>query len=278
VVDRVMGAVITGAALLVGISVISVVVYIVLRGRHVLPHWNFFSQSSNEGPTAPYSQGGIWNAVVGTFIQVGLAIVISLPLGVGTAVFMTEVGGWFARFVRTVVEAMTALPDLLAGLFVFVTLVLVVHMRPDGFCVSVALAVTMTPIIARSAEVALRVVPGGLREASLALGASQWATVRRVVLATARPGLATALILSVARAIGESAPLLIVSGNSTIFNTNPVDNKPMNSLPLYIFESVRSGQPREIARGFGAAIVLLAIVFLLFLVTRIVARHRVGAR
>jgi phosphate transport system permease protein len=190
---------------------------------------------------------------------------------------MTEVGGWFSRIVRTVVEAMTAVPDLLAGLFVYVTLVIHFHMQKDGLAAAIAIAVTMTPIIARSAEVSLRVVPGGLREAGLALGSSQWLTVRRIVLPTALPGLMTALILAIARGIGESAPLLIVSGASGFFNSNPLNN-PMNSLPLYIYSGARSGQPLLIDRAFGAAVVLLTIVFFLFAVLRVISRQRVARR
>ncbi len=279
VVNRLMGAVVTCVALLVGFVLVTVVVYTVWRGRQVLGHANFYTQPASSGSLiGPYTKGGISNAIVGSLISVGIAVMLSLPLGLGTAIFMTEVGGWFAKAVRTVVEAMTAIPDLLAGLFVYVLLILHFHGHRNGLAVSLALTVTMTPIIARSAEVALRVVPGGLREASLALGASHWKTVRRVVLPTARPGLATALILAIARGIGESAPLLIVSGFTTFYNSNPLDAQPMNSLPLYIYEGLRSGQPPEIARAFGAAVVLLAMVFILFAVTRLLARQRVGRR
>lgn len=277
VVNRVMGAVMVGLGLLVGFVLTTVVVYTVLQGRHVLVHWNFYTKPASSGSlTGPFNKGGISNIIVGSIIQVGIAVCISLPLGLGTAVFMTEVGGWFARVVRTVVEAMTAVPDLLAGLFVYVTLILALHRDRNGFAVALALSVTMTPIVARSAEVALRVVPGGLREAGQALGASHWATVRRIVLPTAAPGLATALILAVARGIGESAPLLIVSGFTTFTNYNPLDGQTMNSLPLYIYETIRSGEPNEIARGFGAAVVLLFMVLFLFAVTRLLARHRVA--
>jgi phosphate transport system permease protein len=265
--------------LLVGFVLVTVVVYTTLQGRDVLPHWNFFTQPASAGSLrGPYNKGGISNIIMGSLIQVSIAVGISFPLGIGTAVFMTEVGGAFSRVVRTVVEAMTALPDLLAGLFVYAVLILKFHGHRNGFAVSVALAVTMTPIVARSAEVALRVVPGGLREAGQALGASNWQTVRRIVLPTATPGLVTALILSIARGIGESAPLLIVSGFTTFANYNPVDGQPMNSLPLYIFECLKSGEPREIARGFAAAVVLLFIVFFLFAITRFLARQKVTTR
>jgi phosphate transport system permease protein len=135
----------------------------------------------------------------------------------------------------------------------------------------------MLPIIARSADVALRVVPGGLREAGFALGASQWQTVWRVVLPTARSGLATAVILGMARAVGETAPVLITSGASTFLNWNPFNN-PMNSLPLYILTAVRSGEPRFIERGFAAGIVLLGIVLILFATARYLSRPKVVRR
>jgi phosphate transport system permease protein len=276
VINRLMGAVVIGIALLVGFVLVTVVVYTIWRAHLVLWHWNFYTKPASSGSlTGPFNKGGISNIILGSLIQIGIAVVISVPLGLGTAIFMTEVGGWFSRIVRTVVEAMTALPDLLAGLFVYVTLILGLHMHRNGLAVSIALSVTMTPIVARSAEVALRVVPGGLREAGQALGASHWKTVSRIVLPTARPGLATAMILAVARGIGESAPLLIVSGFNTFAVYNPVSGETMNSLPLYIYECIRSGQPAEIARGFGAAVVLLSIVFFLFAVTRFLARQRV---
>jgi phosphate transport system permease protein len=228
-------------------------------------------------PTAPLNQGGILHAIVGSLIELGIATVVSLPLGIGTAVFMVEVGGKFARVVRTVVEAMTALPDILAGLFIYTTLIVGLGFQRSGFCAAMALSVMMLPIIARSADVALRVVPGGLREAGLALGASQWQTVWRVVLPTCRSGLATAVILGMARAVGETAPVLITSGASTFFNINPLNN-PMNSLPLYILTAVRSGEPRFIERGFGAGIVLLVMVLILFGIARFLSRSKVASR
>lgn len=278
VVDRLMGAVVSLAALLIGVTLVTVVVYTIWSGRHALGHSNLYTQDSSKvGPLTPLTRGGISQAITGSLIQLGIAVAISLPLGLATAIFMTEVGGWFAKVVRTVVEAMTAIPDLLAGLFVYVTLIIEFHMSKVGLAAAIALSVTMIPIIARSAEVALRVVPGGLREAGYALGASQWKTVGRIVVPTARPLLATALILAVARGIGETAPLLIVSGASAYFNTNPIKN-PMNSLPLYIYVNARSGEPQLIARAFGAAAVLLGMVFVLFVVARILARQRVGRR
>jgi len=278
VIERLAGAVVAGGAAVVGFALVTTLGYIVARGFEAASHANFYLHDmAGVRPTSGLEQGGILHAITGSAIEVGIALLISLPLGFGTAVYMTEVGGRAAKTVRTVVEAMTALPDVLAGLFTYATLVLVFHFDRTGFVAAVALSVTMIPIVARSAEVALRVVPGGLREASLALGASQWQTVRRVVLPTAKAGLATSLILGIARVAGETAPLLIVSGASTYQNTNPFSD-PMNSLPLYIFSAVRSGQPRFIERGFGAALVLLVLVTVLFVIARLLARPRVGHR
>jgi phosphate transport system permease protein len=278
VVDRLASALVHGAAVVVGLALLVSVSYPFVRGFQALRHLNFYtSDMSGVRPTSPLDQGGILHAIVGSFIEVGIAAAIALPLGVGTAVFMTEVGGKLTRAVRTVVEAMTALPDILAGLFIYTTLIVALGVQRSGFAAAMALTIMMLPIIARTSDVTLRVVPGGLREAGLALGASQWQTVWRVVLPTARPGLATALILGIARAVGETAPVLITSGASTFFNANPINN-PMNSLPLFIYTAVRSGENNYIARGLGAAAVLLTIVLVLFAIVRYLARPRVGNR
>jgi phosphate transport system permease protein len=277
VTDRLMSAIMHSGAALVGFVLASIVVYVFVKGWPALHHSNFYTHDmAGVRPTAPLSQGGIAHALVGTAIQVGIATAISLPLGVGTAIYLSEVGGRIANTVRTVVEAMTALPDILAGLFIYTVLIIGLHWERTGLTVGLALAVTMTPIIARSAEVVLRVVPGGLREAGLALGASAWQTVWHVVLPTARAGLATSLILGVARVAGETAPLLIVSGLTSYFNADPLTN-PMNSLPLFIFGAIRSGEPNYIARGYGGAAVLLTFVLVLFAATRFLARNRVAA-
>jgi phosphate transport system permease protein len=285
VLDRFMRSLICGAALVVGFALVSTIVFVFYRGHAALFHVNFYTHDMfGVQPNAPLAQGGISMAIVGSFIELGIAVVISLPLGIGAAIYMTEVGGRVSRTVRTVVEAMTALPDLLAGLFIYTFLIIGfhffghwIHLQKSGLAAGLALAVTMLPIIARSAELSLRVVPGGLREAGLALGSSRWRVVSNVVLPTAAPGLATALILAVARGIGETAPVLIVSGASSIFNINPVKN-PMNSLPLFIFTSVKTDQPNAITRAFGAACVLLFVVLVLFAVLRFIAsRQQKGA-
>lgn len=278
VVDRVVAALVHVGALTVVIALLSTVVFILVRGLEALPHLSLVTQDmSGVGPRDAFHRGGILHAVAGSLIQVGIAVVVTVPLGIGTAVFMTEVGGRYARIVRTVVEAMTALPSIVAGLFIYTTLIVGLGVGRSGFAAAMALSVMMLPIIARAADVVLRVVPGGLREASLALGASRWRTVWHVVLPTARPGLATALILGVARGIGETSPVLLTSGAASFLVLDPTDGV-MNSLPLFIYSTVRSGEPMYIARAFAAATVLLFLVLALFAVARYLARPRKGSR
>jgi phosphate transport system permease protein len=276
VADRLASALVTGGAAVVGIALVTTVGFTFLRGMGALPHLNMFTHDmAGTGPRAPLSQGGVLHAIVGSVIQVGIAIAVTVPLALGTAVFMTEIGGGFARVVRTVVEAMTALPSIVAGLFIYTVLLVGLGVPRSGFAAAMALSVMMLPIIARAADVVLRVVPSGLREASLALGASRWRTVWHVVLPTARPGLATALILGIARGVGETSPVLLTSGASTYLVGDPFSSA-MNSLPLFVFSTVRSGEPIYIQRGFAAATILLVLVLVLFVVARLLARQRTG--
>jgi phosphate transport system permease protein len=272
--DRIAGAVITTGALIVAAALVSVVAYVAVKGWRPVSNLNFvYDDMAGVGPRDPFTEGGIKHAITGSLIQIGVAVAVSLPLGVGTAVFMTEIGGRFARIVRTVVEAMTALPSIVAGLFIYTVLIVNLGYNRSGLAAALALSVMMLPIIARASDVVLRVVPGGLREASLALGASRWRTVWHVVLPTARPGLATALILGVARGIGETSPVLLTSGAAPFLVTNPLEGA-MNSLPLFIYTNVRSGDPTAIQRAYGAAFILLALVLVLFVIARLLARQR----
>lgn len=279
VIDRLMSAVVHGAAIVVGGALLLVIVSTVWQGAPAISHLNFFTTDlSHAGPLNPLTAGGALHALVGTLIEVAITIVITLPVGVTTAVYLNEVGGRFSRLVRSVVEAMTALPDVVAGLFVYIVLLITLGLPASGFAAAIALSITMLPITARAAEVVLRVVPGGLREASLALGASQWSTVWRVVLPTARAGLATALILGVARGIGETAPVLLTAGFTNFMNANPFSG-PMVSLPLFIYQSALLPEHVEVQRAFGAAVELLVLVVLLFVTARSLAGRRVrGSR
>ena len=272
--DRLAATVMTVGAALVGVVLVSAVVFVAVKGWAALTHLNFFTQDmSGVGPKDSFDKGGVLHAIVGSLIQVGIAVAITLPLGIGTAIFMTEVGGRFATVVRTVVEAMTALPSIVAGLFIYTVFIVALGYPRSGLAAGLAISVMMLPIIARASDVVLRVIPGGLREASLALGASRWRTVWHVVLPTARPGLATACILGVARGIGETSPVLLTSGNAQFLVVNPTDGV-MNSLPLFVYSLVRTGEPNAVARAFAGATVLLAVVMILFVIARLVARPR----
>ncbi len=270
--QRVATVVLASISLVVLVLVIGMLVYVVARGITAFRHLNFFTQAmSFAGPTSSLSVGGALNAILGTLEQIGLATLLSVPLAVAAAVFLTEVGGLLARPVRIIVEAMTALPDVIAGLFIYALFLITLGYHKSGLAAALALSVTMLPIVARASEVVLRLVPGTLREASYALGSSQWRTVWNVVLPTARSGLATAVVLGMARGIGETAPVLVVSGVTSEVNLNPLQG-PQMSLPLYIWNYVHvvgsSVSPGYIARGFGAAFALVLVVLLLFAIAR----------
>ncbi len=258
----------TGGVVVVFI-VIDQVGYTLFKGSGAVTHPNFWTQSlAFAGPDSPMTIGGVLHAIVGSVEELGLATLVSVPLGVTAALFLAEIGGGLARAVRTIVEAMTALPDLVAGLFIYVTLILSLGVGKSGICAAIAIGVTMMPIVARASEVVLRIVPGVLREASYALGSSQWRTVWNVVLPTARSGLATAIVLAMARGIGETAPVLLVAGYTKELNVNPFSG-PMTSLPLFIYNAVHIlGTPAYVERGFGAGFVLVVVVLALFAIAR----------
>ncbi|WP_239377738.1 phosphate ABC transporter permease PstA, partial [Frankia sp. Cj5] len=239
-------------------------------------HLNFFTRTmSVTAPSDPLTSGGALHAIVGTLLQVGVAVFISVPLGITTALFLNEIRGPLARPVRTIVDTMSAIPSVVAGLFIFATVVLALGTNRCGFAASLAITIMMMPIITRTAEVVFRIVPGGLREASFALGASQWKTVWHVVLPTARPGLLTAVILGVARGVGETAPVLLTAGFTNDLNADPAHGA-MLSLPLYVLNYVKFPQPESVARAYGAALTLLALVLTLFVIARVVGGRGPG--
>ncbi|MGW2559874.1 phosphate ABC transporter permease PstA [Streptomyces sp. NPDC001514] len=274
--DKVAAVLWQSLALLVLAALVLVVAYTLWRGRSALVHLNFFTEDmSRTGPLEPLTQGGVVHAIVGTLEQIAISLVITVPLGLACAVFLNEVPGRYARFVRTIVEAMTALPSIVAGLFIYATVILILGVDKSGFAAALALSVMMLPIIIRAADVVIRLVPGSLREASYALGASQWRTVWTVVLPTARSGLTTAVILGTARGIGETSPVLLTSGLAKGVNANPFSG-PQVSLPLATFGLVGSPQPSLIVRGFGSAALLMVLVLLLFVVARVVGGRGPG--
>jgi len=268
----------TGAAL--AFAVLAIVVgYALAKGWTAVQHLHFLTQTMEyAAPTAPLSDGGVLAAMVGSLEQIGLATLFSVPLGLTGALFLaSDVGGRLARPVRVIVEAMTGLPDIVAGLFIFSLFILSLHILYCGVLAAAALSVTMMPIIVRSAEVVIRLVPGTLREASYALGGSQWRTVWNVILPTARPGLVTAIVLAMARGVGETAPVLFTAGFTNNLNLNPFSGPQMN-LPLFIwnYAHVIAEVPADFSRGFGAAFILVVVVLILFTTARSLSGSAAG--
>lgn len=269
--DRMASVVVHSLALIALLALVFIVAFTFWRGRDALAHLNFFtSDMRRAGPLDPLTAGGILHGAVGTLIEITIALLIVVPLGLVCAVYLNEARGAFSRFVRTIVEAMTALPSIVAGLFIYASVILGLGVARSGLAAGLAISVMMMPIVIRAADVVIRLVPGSLREASFALGAGQWRTVWHVVLPTARSGLTTAVLLGTARGIGETSPVLITAGFGSALNLDPRSG-PMVSLPLATFSFSGSPEQTMIARGFGAGAVLLALVLVLFALARVLA-------
>jgi phosphate transport system permease protein len=272
-VDRTVTVIVISAGVVVMIPLVLLVGYIVVQGVKAL-----FKDQSGVTPIRPSTAGGGAHAVVGTLEQVGLALVWSLPLGLAAAVFLNESRSKWRRPVRIFVDAMSGLPSIIAGLFIFAVIILPFGSSGglfgfNGFMASLALALVMLPTITRTIEVVLRLVPDGLREASLAMGASRARTVWSVVFPTARTGMTTAVVLGIARAVGETAPLLFTAFGYDLMNSNPVSGA-QESLPLFVYRNIRKPDANAIARGFAGALVLMVLVLVLFTVARFIGRDR----
>jgi phosphate transport system permease protein len=216
--------------------------------------------------------------VIGTVEQVGLALIWSLPLGLLAAVFLNESRSRWRRPVRIFVDAMSGIPSVVAGLFIFAVLILPFAKQYtifsfNGLMASLALAMVMLPTITQTITVVLRLVPDGLREASLALGSSRARTVWAVVLPTARTGMTTAVVLGIARAVGETAPLLFTAFGYDLMNANPT-NGAQESLPLFVFRNIQKPAISAVDRAFSGAFVLMLIVLGLFALARYIGRDR----
>ena len=276
--DRLVTVLIVLLACIGFAALVLVIVYTVIKGFDALRHWNFYTQDmTSAGPLDPLTAGGIRHALVGTAWTMGIGMALSIPLGLAASLFLSECRGPVVWLVRTTVNAMTALPDIIAGLFVYIVWILITRHEHSALAAALALTIMITPVIIRTSDVVLRMVAGSLREASLALGASGWRTVWHVVLPTARSGLATATILGAARGIGETAPVLLTSGSSSFTNLNPFSG-PNTSLPLVAFEFTRSPIPNMISRGFGAAAFLMLVVVVLFVIGRSIGGKAPGTQ
>jgi phosphate transport system permease protein len=260
------------AGLLVAlVPLVLVLLFVVVRGAGAL-NLHFFTSD----PTGAFfgDQGGIRSAILGTIEIVALASAIAVPVGITLAVYLNEVGrqAKLAVAVRYFIDVLTGVPSIVFGLFIYIVFVLGNVL--GGFAAwkgSIALALLMLPVVTRASEVSLAMVPDSLREAALALGAPRWRMITRVVLPTAIPGLLTGALLAIARASGETAPLLftVLGAQATTFSLNA----QMNSLPLQIFNDVRQPNPELVTRAWGAALTLIVMILFINVAARLAARR-----
>ncbi|MFG2811406.1 phosphate ABC transporter permease PstA [Streptomyces sp. DT199] len=269
--DRVVTSLVWVAFLLAVVPLASLVWSTVQRGVKVLDV--YFLTHSMGVVADSEAGGGIYHAILGTLEQVGLATLIAAPVGVLTAIYLVEYGrGHLARAVTFFVDVMTGIPSIVAGLFIL-SLMLMFEMEPFGFAGSLALAILMMPVVVRSTEEMLKLVPNELREASLALGVPKWRTILKVVLPTSLGGITTGIMLSIARIAGETAPVLLLVFGSKFINANPFEGAQA-SLPLYIYQQYGSGEATAYDRAWAASLTLIAFVMILNLVARGIARWK----
>ncbi|MCW2972926.1 MAG: pstA [Thermoleophilia bacterium] len=256
-----------GSMLLALIPLVLVLSYVISKGVAFVS-WDFLTQAEPFGFNE--RGGGFWNGIKGTIKMMALASVIAIPIGVASAVWLVEFGrGWFAGTVRFVVDVMTGVPSVFVGVFVYSFVVLNTG-HFSTWSGSVALALLMLPIIVKGCESVLLLVPDHLREASLALGVPRWRSVLGVVLPTAAPGLVTAIMLAVARAAGETAPLLFTTFGSRVVTGWTSFNGPDSALPLLIYRGARSAYAPAQERAWAGALVLIAMILILTIAARLI--------
>lgn len=255
------------------IPIISILFTVISRGYKGL-HWSLFTKDMHSNaPTDAIGQGGLLHAIIGTFLLVGVALIISIPIGILTAIYMTELKGRFMRPIKFLVQAMSGVPSIVAGLFILAAIVYPLTKSYNSFEGSLALAILMIPTVARTSEEVLLLVPQDLRESGVALGGTQWRTVAQIVLPAARSGLITAVILGVARVAGETAPIILLTGGGDTKNWS-IFSHPMGSLPFYIWKGFGAGSPDSITRAWAGIMVLLALVLTLFVAARLLSNRK----
>jgi phosphate transport system permease protein len=270
--DRLMSAVVTSCFLIITLPLVSLVWTVVERGSNRFDT-TFFTETMRgvvgEG-------GGVYHAIIGTLIVTGLATLMSVPFGLFTAIYLSEYGHGtkLAKAIQSMVDVMTGIPSIVAGLFAYALFELLFGPGTrSGIAGAVALTVLMTPVVVRSAEEMLRLVPDELREAAYALGVPKWKVVVKVVVPTAIAGIITGVVLAIARVIGETAPLLVTAGLAQGVNWNPFDGR-MTTLPVFTYyQYVQPGLPPEAGqdRAWAAALTLVLIVMILFSLARILS-------
>lgn len=271
--DKIMrGSLVVGTGIAL-VPLALIIFYLLSKGLSSWTTSGFFTTDPNGNFFG--NPGGIRSAIFGTLEIVALATVISVPIGIGVALWLTEYGreSRFADLIRYFVDVMTGVPSIVFGLFIYIVLV-IAKVGGSGFAAwkgAMALALLMLPIVVRSAEVVLLLVPSSLREAALALGAPRWRVIARVVLPSSRSGLITGSLLAVARGMGETAPLLFTVSTAFVLTSNI--NAQMNTLPFQIYNDIQSPRAEIAARAWGAGLTLVALVLILNLIARLISRR-----
>ncbi|GLU49157.1 phosphate ABC transporter permease PstA [Nocardiopsis ansamitocini] len=270
--DRLVTAVVYTCFALAMVPLVSVLWTVLSSGLVRLD--GYFLQVSMNGVTPSMDAGGAYHAIVGTLMITGFAAVVSIPIGLLTAVYLVEYGrGRLKQAITFFVDVMTGIPSIVAGLFVVALWIMLFGPgKTNGAAGAIALSVLMIPVVVRSCEEMLRLVPNELREASYALGVPKWLTIVKVVLPTAIAGITTGIMLALARVIGETAPLILTAGSSAVaINWNLFEGQMM-SLPVFIYSQVRMGGAINYERAWAAALTLIIVVMLLFFAARMISR------
>ena len=264
------------AAAFVIIPLASLLFEIIRKGAPGLSLGIFSKDMSLASADSPLNEGGLLHAVIGTLYVVLLATIISTPIGFLTSLYIVEVKGRFASTVRFFVQAMSGVPSIVAGLFIYAVWMIGLGNSYNSAAGAGALAILMIPTVARTSEEVLKLIPNDLREAGLALGATQWRTVAMIILPAAKSGLVTSMILGIARVAGETAPLLLTIGGADAINLNPFEGNN-SALPYYVWKNLGLGNPESIQRAWLGVIVLMMMVFIFFTLARYFGRTK-GAR
>jgi len=273
--DNFASSIIYVGASIVLVPVISILYMAITKGIAGL-HWSLFTQSMfNASFLDPVSKGGLLHALVGTLYLIILSMIVSVPMGILTALYLTEIKGPGAKFIQFVVQAMSGVPSVVAGLFIFTSVILISPLKTSGATGALALAVLMIPTVTRTSQEVLLLVPQDLREAGLALGATQWKTVATIVVPAARNGLITATILGVARIAGETAPLIFTIGGADKLNLNPFKDY-QSALPFYVWKGLTLGTPESLQRAWTGILILLILVLSLFIAARTLGVRKMG--
>ncbi|MGK5530119.1 phosphate ABC transporter permease PstA [Streptomyces sp. URMC 129] len=270
--DRMAAILVWGCFVVAVLPLASLVWETVTRGVPGVD-WYFLTHSMN-GVLSWQHGGGIYHALLGTVQQVLIASVLAIPIGLLTAVYLVEYGrGKLAKAITFFVDVMTGIPSIVAGLFILSLWIMMLDLGYSGFAGAMALSILMMPIVVRSTEEMLKLVPNELRESALALGVPKWRTILKVVLPTAIGGITTGVMLALARIAGETAPILLLVFGNQMINANAFEGA-QSSLPLFVYEQWGYGTEQAYDRAWAAALVLIAFVMILNLVARGIARWK----